>query len=450
MSPQAVNVAGLTSVGGDGQLNRQKHVNYWKRCLKTFLPQAYTSTDSNRMLLAFFIVSACDLLDVLHEQTKPEELQGYIDWIYHCQHPDGGFRGFPGGDFGTLRNNQNKMWDPATVPATYLALSALLILRDDLSRVKRTECLQWLRKLQRPDGSFGETVGENDRIEGGFDSRFGYCAMVSRWILRGATRGDVDGVPDIDIEQLVRSVLRAQTYDGGISEAPFHESHGGFAYCSIGILSLLRRLPPAQHAQPNLGPAPEPRPSGIDDLDLLLHWLVSCQTDILEEGPVLNALADQTGPSRPRSDRHGDLKANAAEPQEVSSESQLGSDVQWAGFNGRCNKIADTCYCFWVLGALSMLNAAHLADLDACRRYLLQRTQHLVGGFGKAPGDPPDIYHSYLGLATLSLMGDPQVKPIVPSACFSQDTARFLENLVWRQNITGTEDTGLPQGFAYD
>lgn len=30
--------------------------------------------------------------------------------------------------------------------------------------------------------------------------------------------------------------------------------------------------------------------------------------------------------------------------------------LAWAGFNGRCNKIADTCYCFWVTGALGVRN----------------------------------------------------------------------------------------------
>ena len=29
-------------------------------------------------------------------------------------------------------------------------------------------------------------------------------------------------------------------------------------------------------------------------------------------------------------------------------------DLAWAGFNGRLNKIADTCYCFWNIGALSV------------------------------------------------------------------------------------------------
>lgn len=33
---------------------------------------------------------------------------------------------------------------------------------------------------------------------------------------------------------------------------------------------------------------------------------------------------------------------------------QNADSVAWAGFNGRANKIADTCYCFWVTGALDV------------------------------------------------------------------------------------------------
>ncbi|KAJ8611592.1 hypothetical protein MRB53_037895 [Persea americana] len=43
----------------------------------------------------------------------------------------------------------------------------------------------------------------------------------------------------------------------------------------------------------------------------------------------------------------------------------------------------------------------------AIRRYLLLKVQHLVaGGFSKYPDDPPDIYHSYLGLAALALLDE--------------------------------------------
>ncbi|KAJ5583919.1 hypothetical protein N7450_006583 [Penicillium hetheringtonii] len=146
-------------------LNTERHVKYYLRCLKTFLPSAYLSNDSNRMLLAFLALTGLDVLGALQNKTTPEERQSYINWIYHCQVPTGGFRGFSGTDFGDeQRRSENEAWDPANVPATFFALVNLLILGDDLSRVRRVECLEWLPRMQRENGGFGEVLGPGEKL----------------------------------------------------------------------------------------------------------------------------------------------------------------------------------------------------------------------------------------------------------------------------------------------
>jgi geranylgeranyl transferase type-1 subunit beta len=230
--------------------NTERHVKYYLRCLKTFLPSAYISNDSNRMLLAYLTLGGLDVLGVLQSKTTPEERQGYIDWLYHCQVPSGGFRGFSGTDFGDARRTpHNEAWDPANVPATFFALVNLLILGDDLTRVKRRECLEWLPKLQREDGSFGEVLGPNGTVEGDQDLRYCCCASGIRYILRGQSEKGVEDIPDINVSKLTSfieacqvQILRElfypsgllsptdrfsfeQSYDGGMGESPFRESH---------------------------------------------------------------------------------------------------------------------------------------------------------------------------------------------------------------------------------
>ena len=39
-----------------------------------------------------------------------------------------------------------------------------------------------------------------------------------------------------------------------------------------------------------------------------------------------------------------------------------------------------------------MLNREYLQDFNAIRHYLLDKTQHMIGGFGKLPGDVPGPY----------------------------------------------------------
>lgn len=189
---------------------KDRHIKYWLRCLKTYLPNAYTSNDSNRMTLAFFTVSALDLLGALHEKTTPSERGDYIDWIYLCQQPSGGFRGFTGTNFGDeARNDGNEHWDPANLAGTFFALVALAVLGDDMARVQRRECLAWLKKLQCDDGSFREILGKGYNVEGGQDVRFCYLAAVVRWVLRG-TNHDLEDVEDIDVDRLAAFVIASK------------------------------------------------------------------------------------------------------------------------------------------------------------------------------------------------------------------------------------------------
>ena len=120
---------------------------------------------------------------------------------------------WPGTDFGERANETNAKWDPANVPATYFALAALLVLGDDLSRVWRRRTLEWLRRMQRPDGSFGETL-VGGKLEGGRDPRFAQCACGIRYILRGTRTGamriDDETIEDVNVDALVRCIRAAE------------------------------------------------------------------------------------------------------------------------------------------------------------------------------------------------------------------------------------------------
>ena len=155
------------------------------------------------MTLACFTLSALDLLDALHGNTSIEERQSYVDWIYRCQHPQGGFKGFTGASGGDTSTREGKYWDPANLAATFFALSALITLDDDLLRVRKIDCLHWVRRLQRADGGFGEATGKNDVIEGGGDMRHCFLAAAVRWILR---RGEHQHVPDINRDNLTKFI----------------------------------------------------------------------------------------------------------------------------------------------------------------------------------------------------------------------------------------------------
>jgi geranylgeranyl transferase type-1 subunit beta len=161
-----------------------------------------------------------------------------------------------------------------------------------------------------------------------------------------------------------------------------------------------------------------------------VRFLVFRQTQILDESDAfaeVNASAEGVS-----ANRETDSEVPASSSEDTKS---LQFGPLCAGFSGRCNKLADTCYSYWVGGSLTLLGRAHLINPSASRRYLLDKTQHLVGGFGKTPGDPPDIYHSYLGLASLAMMGEQGLKPFNAALCISKDAANHVESLTWQNTV---------------
>jgi geranylgeranyl transferase type-1 subunit beta len=108
-----------------------------------------------------------------------------------------------------------------------------------------------------------------------------------------------------------------------------------------------------------------------------------------------------------------------------------------SGMCGRPCKPADTCYAFWAGASLSLLSSSHLSSAPALRHYLLALTQHpIMGGFSKFPGDKwADLYHSYLGLAALSLVSTAAeretdgIKDLDAGMCVSADVRGRLKGI---------------------
>ncbi|OTB11534.1 hypothetical protein K445DRAFT_212580 [Daldinia sp. EC12] len=385
-------------------LDTARHIRYWQRCFRSVLPHHYVSNDSIRLTLGFFIVAALDLLSSSSSYSEPpkdplraslisrEDRTRLRAWVLSLQHPQGGFCGSP---HHVLPEQYTTKWDAinniesaldpanANIAATYFALLLLGILADDdgskaFEGVNRIKTLRWLKTLQRDDGSFGEIIDEDGYVGGGRDMRYCYLAATIRWALAGS---DTD--EDFNVDALVAHIRRGQTFDGGLGESSSHESHAGYVYCAVAALSILDLTNPSAATEPD-----RYLKAGIPSIPSLVHFLASRQFDYLE----LN------------SDDENEEIQNHPLP-DLSTLAIL-DEPQIAGFNGRLNKVADTCYTWWVSGTLFMLGESKVLDRAPARKFILEKTQHMIGGFGKHPGAPPDVYHGYLGLAALATLAN--------------------------------------------
>lgn len=77
------------------------------------------------------------------------------------------------------------------------------------------------------------------------------------------------------------------------------------------------------------------------------------------------------------------------------------------------------------------------------RRFILEKMQHVIGGFGKTPGAPPDLYHSCFGLAILALNGEKGLSELDAALAIPVETVRRIEKsrerLVGRAKEEGKE-----------
>jgi len=137
-----------------------------------------------------------------------------------------------------------------------------------------------------------------------------------------------------------------------------HLRLAGFTYCAIGALSFLDRLPHGAKSPNQEAPEDDKPLTGLQSLDRTIRWLVSRQTATLDEDDAVDTNSDETDTAATCHDAHSFVMMHEFKTKQ-GEDSYKGRpmshfELQWTGFNGRVNKIADTCYAFWVMGSLGV------------------------------------------------------------------------------------------------
>ncbi|KAJ5938194.1 hypothetical protein N7454_004536 [Penicillium verhagenii] len=103
--------------------------------------------------------------------------------------------------------------------------------------------------------------------------------------------------------------------------------------------------------------------------------------------------------------------------------------IDKGGFNGRPEKLPDSCYTWWVGSSLAMIDRLHWIDGKKLAGFVLQCQDTEGGGFADRPGNMVDVYHTHFGLAGLSLLGVEGLQEIDPVYCLPKSViARCFAN----------------------
>lgn len=222
----------------DLKFKKKRHVVFFNRVLQ-ILPNRYSVADSSRMTIAFFALSALDILDAIDSIHSKQDI---INWIYSLQilpnkSGDNGKKcGFRGGasngvttHIGDIYTKNEIEHDYGHITMTYTAISSLIILGDNLDRLNRKACLESVEALQLSNGSFNSTIKGGEK-----DMRFVYCACCISTAL--------DDFSAINVDKACSFIKASLTYDGGFAQCPNDESHGGSTYCACASLKLMGKF----------------------------------------------------------------------------------------------------------------------------------------------------------------------------------------------------------------
>ncbi|CAN3360551.1 geranylgeranyl transferase type-1 subunit beta [Diutina catenulata] len=262
--------------------------------------------------------------------------------------------------------NTDATYDPVGIAATFFGLASLLQLEWS-EYASKINTAKVMTFLERCRDP--ETNGYAPALLQGH-IRFGEQDLRQAYMAAG-----VASMVGSTLPSTVHSyILDRVCFNGGLASTPGAEPHLGFTFCGIACLKL---------SQYNLGDH-----NWSHTVDWLAHRHV-------EHG------AGET----PDDDRRG-------------------------SYNGRDNKLGDTCYSWWCTGSLALLGRHEVVNVPVATEFLLQNAQNtFIGGFSKDGQAMPDPLHSYLALAALSLMGYPGFEPVDTALVMTQQSVAFLRML---------------------
>ncbi|KAG9442367.1 hypothetical protein H6P81_018221 [Aristolochia fimbriata] len=86
----------------------------------------------------------------------------------------------------------------------------------------------------------------------------------------------------------------------------------------------------------------------------------------------------------------------------------------------------EVCYSWWVLSSLIIIDRVHWIDKDKLTKFILNCQDRENGGISDRPDDAVDVFHTYFGVAGLSLLEYPEVKPIDPAYALPVDVVNRI------------------------
>ena len=342
---------------GEAIYFRLNHYNFIKKMIKS-LPRGYGSLDSGYPWFTYWITNIIAMCRDNYDLSYEMKMQ-FVQILKELQHEEGGFRGSPRGQ--------------AHLIATYAAVMSVVNLgiQEAYDLVDIPKMKNFLLKMK------------NNNFE--IDKKPSYTDKNGVYLITRENEGDF--------------ISYHTAFPGTFQNHINGESDLRSTYCAITSASVLN----------------------------LINWN-DISNDPLTKGVVENIKNCQTfegglGPE-PYCEAHGGYSYCGIATLVLLNklyEIDVNNFIRWlvsrqmtieGGFNGRTNKLVDSCYSFWQGSVFNMLYMADknlsydmelLYDQLSLQAYILFACQDKKGGLVDKPGKSPDLFHTNYATAGLAL-----------------------------------------------
>eukprot|EP00178_Gracilaria_changii_P016634 TRINITY_DN47907_c0_g1_i1.p1 TRINITY_DN47907_c0_g1~~TRINITY_DN47907_c0_g1_i1.p1 ORF type:complete len:390 (+),score=41.23 TRINITY_DN47907_c0_g1_i1:301-1470(+) len=241
-----------------------------------------------------------------------------------------------------------------------------------------------IKRFEASEGGYGGGPGQMPHLACTFSAFMALCAL-----------GTDEALQSIDRKSLASFILQMKRDDGSFRVSACGETDVRAMYCALSVASMI---------------------GALDD-----HVGTALRKRCGEYISQLQAFDGGLG-GEPGGEAHGGntyCGTACAVILGLPTAIDIDKVLNWAvmrqmpfegGFQGRTNKLVDSCYSFWV-GSLFPLvaslkgskEATRLFDGESLERYILQCCQVENGGLRDKPGMPRDLMHTCYALSGLSV-----------------------------------------------
>ncbi|XAR63547.1 Protein geranylgeranyltransferase type II [Bertholletia excelsa] len=284
--------------------------------------------------------------------------------------------------------------------------------------------VNYILSVEKKEDDFESVVMEHLRINGA------YWGLTSLDLL-----GKIDAV---DAEEVVAWVMKCQHESGGFGGNIGHDPHLLYTLSAIQVLSLFDKINMLDIDQVSNYIAGLQNEDGSFSGDIFIFYLCLWKHHNLKKSsPVSCRNVDGGFGCTPGGESHaGQIFCCVGALAITGSLHYIDKDllgwwlcerqVKAGGLNGRPGKLPDVCYSWWVLSSLIMIDREHWIGKEKLVKYILDCQDKERGGISDRPDDAVDVFHTYFGVAGLSLLEYPGLKVIDPAYALPVDVVNRI------------------------